>query len=200
MSEIIIEELNHEDIQEVAAVISQAFHPTPVVVAVFKGQTPKTLRHMRDGWVFMLKHFPGKIFVAKNEAKIVGVLRMVKWPKCQPRPAMRLRMLPVMLMSMGSIALRVMKFRGVWEKHDPKNPHWHLDPLTVLPEKQGQGVGSQLLKHFCEIVDENEMPAYLETDQQANVRLYQRFGFEVTGEISVFGITTWLMWRPQKEK
>ena len=80
-------------------------------------------------------------------------------------------------------------------KHDPKQPHWHLDPLGVLPERQGQGIESRLLQYFCERVDQCGVPAYLETDKPENVRLYERFSFSVTGEAPVYGVPTWLMWR-----
>ena len=40
-----------------------------------------------------------------------------------------------------------------------------------------------------------EMHAYLETDQQRNVRLYERFGFEVQDTDMVLGVKNWFMWR-----
>jgi ribosomal protein S18 acetylase RimI-like enzyme len=65
-----------------------------------------------------------------------------------------------------------------------------------LPERQGQGVGSLLLSHFCEYVDERKQAAYLETDVRRNVHLYERFGFTVVEEEPVLSVPNWFMWRP----
>ena len=77
----------------------------------------------------------------------------------------------------------------------PREPHWHLGPIAVLPERQGQGIGTRLLRRFCEEVDRAGDGAYLETDKPENVRLYQRFSFTVTARQTLFGVVTWIMWR-----
>jgi predicted N-acetyltransferase YhbS len=200
MSDIIIEPIKKEDISEASKVISMAFAPTPVVVAVTKGGGEKNQRRLESGMKFMLKKVPGHMYVAKDNGEIIGAMRMVKWPDCQPKPSQGLLMLPGILIRFGTLTPRVMKFRSIWGRNDPKKPHWHLDPLTVKPGRQGQGIGTQLLTHFCKIVDESGLPAYLETDQPRNVRLYERFGFSVTGEVPVFDVPTWFMWRPEQGK
>ncbi len=45
--------------------------------------------------------------------------------------------------------------------------------------------------------DADHAPAYLESTKPENVPYYQRFGFEVTGELTVpdGGPTMWQMWR-----
>jgi predicted N-acetyltransferase YhbS len=200
MSEIVIEPIKPEDIPEASKVISRAFAPTPVVVAVAKGSGEKQQRKLESGMKYMFKKAPGHMYVAKMDGEIVGAMRMVKWPECQPKPSQGLMMLPGILIRFGALTPRIMKFRSIWGKRDPKKPHWHLDPLTVKPEMQGQGIGTKLLTHFCKIVDESGLPAYLETDQTRNVTLYERFGFAVTGEVPVFDVPTWFMWRPEQHK
>jgi hypothetical protein len=39
------------------------------------------------------------------------------------------------------------------------------------------------------------MLSYLETDKPENVRLYKRFGYHVTAEAEVLGVTSWFMTR-----
>ena len=87
------------------------------------------------------------------------------------------------------------KWGSIWAKHHPDKPHCHLEAIGVLPERQGQGVGSLLLKHFCAYVDELKQAAYLEADQPKNVRFYERFGFNVVEEASVLSLPNWFMWR-----
>ena len=54
-----------------------------------------------------------------------------------------LELLPALIFARKTIR-RLLKFRSVWGEQDPKKPHWHIDPLGVFPERQGQGVGSGL--------------------------------------------------------
>lgn len=69
------------------------------------------------------------------------------------------------------------------DEYHPEEPLWYLPMIGVDPARQGQGTGSRLLADMLERVDGEGMPAYLESSNIANVPLYQRFGFEVMGEI-----------------
>ena len=69
------------------------------------------------------------------------------------------------------------------DRYHPKDPHWYLAMIGVDPARQGQGVGSALLRHSLAQVDGQGFPAYLESSNPANVPLYERHGFEVIGEI-----------------
>ncbi|MEE3852564.1 GNAT family N-acetyltransferase [Gordonia sp. LSe1-13] len=77
-------------------------------------------------------------------------------------------------------------------KHRPKEPHWYLGQVGA--PVRGMGVGTALLEAGLERVD---APAYLESSNEANVPLYERFGFTVTGEITLprGGPTVWPMYR-----
>jgi len=55
--------------------------------------------------------------------------------------------------------------------------------LGVDPARQGNGYGTALLAETLRQVDELHMVSALESTNIANVPLYERFGFEVTGEI-----------------
>ena len=65
----------------------------------------------------------------------------------------------------------------------PTQPHAYLLLLGTRPLWQNQGLGSALLREVLECCDRDRIPAYLEASSAANQRLYQRHGFEVTGEI-----------------
>ena len=65
----------------------------------------------------------------------------------------------------------------------PTEPHWYLFTLGTAPERQGQGVGSALLRAMLTLIDEAGEPAYLESSKQRNVPLYARFGFQVIHQI-----------------
>ena len=71
------------------------------------------------------------------------------------------------------------------QKHHPKEAHWYLATLGVVPEAQGQGLGSALIAPVLERCDKEGRLAYLESSKEANIPFYQRHGFEVTGEIQL---------------
>ena len=65
----------------------------------------------------------------------------------------------------------------------PQEPHWYLSMIGVDPSRQGQGLGSALLKAGLQRCDADGLPAYLESSSPKNVPLYERHGFEVIGLI-----------------
>lgn len=69
------------------------------------------------------------------------------------------------------------------EKFHPTEPHWYLPMIGVDPMSQGTGVGSALMGEALKAVDLDGLIAYLESSNPKNIALYQRFGFEVIGEI-----------------
>jgi len=79
----------------------------------------------------------------------------------------------------------------------PKEPHWYLATLGTEPSRQGQGVGSALLRSMTVRIDESGQPAYLESSKARNVPFYARFGFEVVEELGPKAgtPTIWRMWR-----
>jgi ribosomal protein S18 acetylase RimI-like enzyme len=74
-------------------------------------------------------------------------------------------------------------------------PHWYLWALAVRPENQGQGLGGQLLRPILEQADAGEMPVYLETQTEQNVRFYTRRGFDVIHFAEIEGLRLWFMVR-----
>lgn len=80
----------------------------------------------------------------------------------------------------------------------PADPFWYLEALGVAPAAQGKGVGSRLLPYMLEQIA--DAACYLETGTEANVRFYQRFGFEVLEPAAQLtpnnGPTHWTMLRP----
>ncbi|WP_343601080.1 GNAT family N-acetyltransferase [Mycobacterium sp.] len=82
----------------------------------------------------------------------------------------------------------------------PEEPHWYLAVIGSEPALRGKGFGQALLRSRLDRCDAEHCPAYLESSKVDNVPYYQRFGFEVTGEIALpgGGPTLWPMWRPAR--
>jgi ribosomal protein S18 acetylase RimI-like enzyme len=71
---------------------------------------------------------------------------------------------------------------GQMDEAHPGFPHWYLPWLGVDPALQGQGLGGELIEHCLRIVDNDHLPAYLETPNPHTIPFYERYGFELTGE------------------
>ena len=103
-----------------------------------------------------------------------------------------------MMTMLGSSATKALKMLSTWEKQDPKKPHMHIGPLGVLPEMQGNGVGSKLMQACLAYADGENLPSYLETDRDRNVPFYEKHGFKVIGEEDILGVKNRYMWRDAK--
>ncbi len=94
-------------------------------------------------------------------------------------------------MAMGRAVQEEMK------RAHPEEPHWYLAAIGSDPTVRGHGFGHALLRSRLDRCDAEYCPAYLESTKPENVPYYQRFGFTVTGEITLpnGGPPLWPMWR-----
>ncbi|MGK2948612.1 MAG: GNAT family N-acetyltransferase [Acidimicrobiales bacterium] len=84
----------------------------------------------------------------------------------------------------------------VMKEHHPHEEHWYLNVVGTLPERQGRGLGSAVLRPVLEHCDAEGVPAYLESTNPRNRSLYVRHGFVVSKEIPLpDGPTMAAMWR-----
>ena len=67
----------------------------------------------------------------------------------------------------------------------PEAPFWHLPLIGTEPTQQRKGYGSALLRHALDACDREGAVAYLESTNPANLSLYVRHGFEVSGTIQI---------------
>ena len=75
--------------------------------------------------------------------------------------------------------------------------HMYLAVLAVDPSAHGQGFASRLMRPMLRCLDEQQLPAYLETQNLRNVEMYQHWGFELLREEPMPGadLKLWLMLR-----
>jgi ribosomal protein S18 acetylase RimI-like enzyme len=193
------------EMEEAVGVMVCGMRNNPVIVAAF-GQDPD-VRHRRLLRLFSAMaaaEVPGRdrdMLAARGpDGSILGVCGMMPPGRCQPGLGRQLRLLPPLLALGPRVAGRTMSWFGAWAKHDPDERHWHLGPVTVNAHLQGRGIGSMLMRAFCEKMDEAAEDSYLETDKPINVRFYEKFGFEVTGEDEVLGVRNWYMYRRARKR
>ena len=183
------------DVDEAAEVLGRGMVTNPIHVAVHMGASEPQRKGQEEGFARMLRDNPHEVLLVKRANPIVGVTR---WYRCEGE-----RRLPEgfeNLVSAGESSLRDVESRatlwkGIWIKHDPSKLHSHLGPIAVLPEFQGQGIGSIMMNTYCRLVDNRGLPAYLETDRPENVRFYEKFGFKLVEEVEILGVRNFFMWR-----
>jgi ribosomal protein S18 acetylase RimI-like enzyme len=177
-------------------VLGLAFADNPSSLANVHGDRAKARRTTeRAVRIVKLGSRYSHVLVAEHEGRLTGVLNAAQWPHCQLRPWEKLKTAPAMIRVMGSALPRAFTMMSAREKRDPRQAHWHIGPVGVHPENQGQGVGTALLETFLRMADEEGCPAFLETDVDKNVALYRKFGFTVIARQDIIGIDTRFMWR-----
>jgi GNAT superfamily N-acetyltransferase len=111
-----------------------------------------------------------------------------------------LRAIPGLFLAFGSSLQKGLVVEEMMKEVHPEEPHWYLAIIGSDPNVRGKGFGQVLMRSRLDRCDAEHAPAYLESSNPDNVPYYQRFGFEVTGEITVpnGGPTLIPMWRPAR--
>lgn len=195
MTAIEIKPMQPADIEEASEVLSHAMLSNPIHVAVYQGENEIERLQIKDGFLTMLRDRPEEVFMAKQGSQIIGVCRshICRGDRFIPKEVQEL--IDTSNPKLFSVMDRNNYWEGVWASRDPSISHYHLGPIGVLPEYQSLGAGSLLMKHFCKLVDEHKLPAYLETDRLTNVSFYGKFGFNIIDEIDILEVTNYFMWR-----
>lgn len=190
------------DIAELAAVLARAFANDPYQLFL-AGSAPERNQRIRDGWNGLLRHSSNRLSDTWTTDDHAGVA--LWYPPGYRGPSFldSMRLVPSVTRLAGgwrrlraiSRAVAALEER---RRHHVPGPHYYLSVLGVEPERQGEGVGTALLRPALVAADERRLPAYLETATARNVLLYERVGFDVVEELTLPGtdIHGWLMRRP----
>jgi ribosomal protein S18 acetylase RimI-like enzyme len=83
---------------------------------------------------------------------------------------------------LGDHAERWAAFWGWIGQHEPSEPLLYLSHIGVAPERQGEGLGSALMRDGLAAEDHQGVPAWLETSREDNAAYYERFGFRTVAD------------------
>jgi GNAT superfamily N-acetyltransferase len=112
----------------------------------------------------------------------------------------QLRATPALLWAFGVSLRKGLVAEELMQRAHPEEPHWYLAIIGSDPSVRGKGFGNALMQSRLDRCDAEHAPAYLESSKPDNVPYYQRFGFEVTGELKLpnGGPSLIPMWRPPR--
>jgi ribosomal protein S18 acetylase RimI-like enzyme len=187
------------EVKLAAAVLARGMRDNPTNIAAL-GADPvfreRALEGVFRSFLSMEIATKGLVLGAFKNGTLVGVCGMMKPGCCQLAPLEKIALLPKMLWNCGVRGTgKLLSQFGNWSTHDPAKPHWHLGPVGIERELQGQGIGSELIREFSRIVDDKKATAWLETDKDVNVTFYQKHGFVVVAKDTVNGAPNWFMER-----
>ena len=181
------------------ALLARAFRDNPLNRAVLAPRGPE--ERERANAHGMRAHLPaavaaGEVLAAHQQGRLAGLLVAAPpyvFPFPPPPPGARLRC----LLGQGfRVVRRWAAIQTALQERHPLEPQWYLGTLGVDPDCQGRGIGRALLGRWLARVDEDGVPAYLETDLERNLGFYEGAGFAVVGELELLGVPVWLLRRP----
>jgi GNAT superfamily N-acetyltransferase len=200
LDSIEVRDLRPEEIPEAVGVLARGMRDNPLHVAAYGSDPARRLRSHGRLMTGLFRVFGAQQpIVAVAGGVLVGVAGMTPPGRCQPTFVQRLRLLPDLAGLGLRVFLRVSSWLDSWSKHDPKEPHVHLGPVSVDAHLQGHGIGTLLMEEHCRRLDAHGHVGYLETDKPENVSFYERAGYVVIEEAKVIGVPNWFMRRPARE-
>jgi ribosomal protein S18 acetylase RimI-like enzyme len=197
-----------KDIPKAGLVLANAFQHDPVWTKIFEGEA-KNLQKMgawfegsvryglKYGEIYATsEHLEGIAAWGPNDFADMTMWRMIRSGAFSS--AMKLGM---------TMVKRAQKMRLVFEplEADRKanmkgRAYIYLMIIGVASEFQGQGFGGKLLRALIEESERDGVPIYLETETERNLRMYERFGFNLVNQITlpVANLPMWEMVREPK--
>ena len=190
-----------DDIPAMAATLARAFAHDPFYVFL-AGDAPERNQRMRDGWTGILRFNSAHLAETYTTDDHAGVAVWIPPGHEGPSVLDSLRLMPAIGRLAGWRRLRAVSaaIGALEERHAHHAPmqHFYLSALGVEPDRQGEGIGTALMKPVLDRCDRDRVPAYLETATGRNVLLYERLGFDVVEELTLpnTDVHGWLMLRP----
>ncbi len=187
------------DIKELSAALARAFHDDPVMMWMLPDDQARIRGLPRVFATLTRFHFlaGGGVEVARRDGTIGAATLWDPPGRWKQSRLEQMLMMPGFLLAFGSRSTVGQQVGETMKRHHPEEPHWYLNVIGSDPAVRGAGFGQALMRSGLDRVDAEHAPAYLESTKPDNVPYYERFGFEVTGEIMLphGGPTVWPMWR-----
>jgi ribosomal protein S18 acetylase RimI-like enzyme len=193
--------LTRHEIRPASEVLARAFYEDPQSVYFYPDLAERSKR-LRYAFEFTVRYgvLYGEVHATSENLEGIAVwVRSEAAEKTLPR-LIRCRGLSTIVKVGWDVYRRqqpIEEYIDMMHKRCAPFRHWYLDPLGVEPRHQGKGYGSRLMREMMKRVDGEGLPIYLYTTREPNVRMYERYGFNVVGEgeLPGTGIPHWSMVR-----
>jgi GNAT superfamily N-acetyltransferase len=198
----VVHRLGSADVDRAAGVLAEAFAGYPVMRYVLGAEDPEYDFRLRELIGFfvnarILRNEPVLGVVAG--ARLAGVA-LVSFPGSVESPAALQTVRAAVWDALGSPArTRYETFTQACEAFAVREPHVHLNMIGVRPSLHGFGLGRRLIDevHRLARADARFAGVTLTTEDPANLRFYERLGYERLGHVRVAAeLESWGYFRP----
>lgn len=185
------------DRRAAASILARAFRDDPVMAWMMPTRRQSRLRHFFRG--LQRYYVPEGACVVTTDGSAAAL--WVPPGKVVPPIGRQLAALPLLAAAAGRRIGEAGRTFETAQRLHPKEPFWYLIAIGTVPEMQGTGRGSLLLRSRLTVVDQAALPAYLESSNEANIPFYNRHGFEVVNSLDLAdGVREWGMLRPARRR
>jgi ribosomal protein S18 acetylase RimI-like enzyme len=199
VSDITVRQAQRTDVRAGSQVLGRAFLDDPVMRWMLPDADLRRRKlHRLFDAVIRHRHLAnGACEIASDGGQVVGAALWDPPGKWRHTRAEELRQMPPLLLAFGGALRKGLGAAELMKKAHPEQPHWYLAVIGSDPAVRGKGFGQALMRSRLDRCDAEYAPAYLESSNPDNVPYYERFGFEVTGELTLpgHGPSLWPMWR-----
>lgn len=187
------------DVPALAQVLGRAFREDPVFCWLQPDAAKRAAALPGFFGALARHHFlaGGGVEVAASESGIGAAALWDPPGRWEQKPGEQIAMLPAVIRAFRGRLGIARALADAMKANHPEEPHWYLAVVGSAPQVRGGGFGNALLRSRLDRCDAEHAPAYLESSNPDNIPYYNRFGFEVTGEIPMpgGGPPLWPMWR-----
>jgi len=198
--------LSKRELQDAALVAARAFHTDPF----FEYLSPMAVARARGLALYfasLLRHLgpTARILTGRRDGAVIGIGAWIP-PEGYPftaslQLAQTLGALRALYRVPPSI-VRGLRYLTAIETAHPKEPLWYLQLLACDAQHQGTGVGTALVEGVLAECDRDGIASYLETQKEANLAYYGRFGYEVAATLNPVrdGPPLWTLRREPRQR
>jgi ribosomal protein S18 acetylase RimI-like enzyme len=198
---IIVRAARRDDERLLAPLLARAFERDPQLSWLL-GPSDDGRRRLERFFALQLRDAAryGAVDVAVEDGSggAIGAALWMPPGRRYPTVLRQLATIPTYARIFGSRLNAAQRALAATAKVHPTEPHWYLTVLGVEPREQGRGAGAALVRAGLARAGADGVPAYLETNSEKNVAIYEHLGFEVRDHVEIPGgcppSTT--MWHP----
>ena len=188
------------DVAPLKGLLAAAFHEDPIFEWLMPDEATRQVR-LRRFFELELRHVALRSGSVWTSGELGGAAL------CLPPGAWRVPLSilfaqgPAFARAFGARLPRAAGLLSKVERRHLREPHYYYAYVGVSPDRQGQGLGSALMRPTLDRCDEEGLPAYLEASSERNAALYERLGFELKDELRFAGSPPLrLMLRPPRTR
>lgn len=174
-----VRQVDRTDIPVVARSLAAAFYDDPVVTFAWPNDGKRLPRSERNFAAQIDALWNRREVYTDDECSSVAVwARPDEW-EIPPRAIARVAATSLRTRLRMSALVAYLQT----DKLHPAEPHWYLELLGTVPEKQGKGLGGQVLAPVLARADEEGVAVWTWSSNRRNLAFYHRQGFVVLDEL-----------------